>query len=102
VIENYDTLKQRLIASGHKFLSDTDTEVLAHVIGEHYERLKNGHTNSNGSSQHKLAQAVTSALTEVTGRLWHRRDLFQISLMSSLGRVVARRSSSVLVKGKIF
>jgi glucosamine--fructose-6-phosphate aminotransferase (isomerizing) len=67
VIENYDTLKQRLIAAGHKFHSDTDTEVLAHVIGEHYERLKNGHINGNGSSQHKLAQAVTSALTEVTG-----------------------------------
>ena len=69
VIENYDTLKQRLIAAGHKFHSDTDTEVLAHVIGEHYDRIKSGPANSNGngSAQHKLAQAVTSALTEVTG-----------------------------------
>ena len=33
VIENYDKLKQRLQAAGHKFKSDTDTEVLAHLIG---------------------------------------------------------------------
>ncbi len=68
VIENYDTLKQRLIAAGHKFHSDTDTEVLAHVIGEHYERIKlNGAAHGNGAAQNKLALAVTSALTEVTG-----------------------------------
>ena len=36
VIENYDALKQRLLRAGHKFKSDTDTEVLAHLIGEHY------------------------------------------------------------------
>ena len=38
VIENYDRIKQRLMAAGHKFLSDTDTEVLAHLVGEHYAR----------------------------------------------------------------
>ena len=38
VIENYDKLKQRLVQAGHKFKSDTDTEVLAHLIGEHYAR----------------------------------------------------------------
>ena len=69
VIENYDRLKQRLIAAGHKFLSDTDTEVLAHLIGEHYERMKAGSAppEANGSSQHPLAQAVASALSEVVG-----------------------------------
>ena len=30
VIENYDTLKQRLIKAGHKFRSNTDTRVFAH------------------------------------------------------------------------
>src|ERR1700690_394920 len=34
VIENYDALKQKLLAAGHKFKSDTDTEVLAHLLGE--------------------------------------------------------------------
>ncbi|HTA95515.1 MAG TPA: glutamine--fructose-6-phosphate transaminase (isomerizing), partial [Verrucomicrobiae bacterium] len=57
VIENYDALKDKLIAAGHTFKSDTDTEVLAHLIGEHYAkpRAKN------------LTQAVCDALREVIG-----------------------------------
>ena len=62
VIENYDRLKQRLRAAGHQFHSDTDTEVLAHLIGEHYARLK-----SPNGSPHSLAQAVSAALGEVVG-----------------------------------
>src|SRR3954466_9629483 len=41
VIENYDRLKQRMIKAGHTFKSATDTEVLAHLIGEHHEKLSN-------------------------------------------------------------
>ena len=42
VIENYERLKERM--KGHVFRSVTDTEVLAHLIGEHYSRVgqKNG------------------------------------------------------------
>lgn len=60
VIENYDALKQRLFRAGHKFSSNTDTEVLAHLIGEYYEksRAKNGDA---------LTQAVCAALREVIG-----------------------------------
>ena len=60
VIENYDALKQKLIRAGHKFKSDTDTEVLAHLIGEHY--TKRGSKNGDA-----LAQAVCDALREVIG-----------------------------------
>jgi glucosamine--fructose-6-phosphate aminotransferase (isomerizing) len=63
VIENYDRLKQRLIAAGHTFQSETDTEVLAHLIGEHYEKLK-GSPSANGQP---LTQAVLNALKEVIG-----------------------------------
>ncbi|HQX55011.1 MAG TPA: glutamine--fructose-6-phosphate transaminase (isomerizing) [Pyrinomonadaceae bacterium] len=35
IIENYLTLKERLQADGHKFYTETDTEVVAHLIG-HY------------------------------------------------------------------
>jgi glucosamine--fructose-6-phosphate aminotransferase (isomerizing) len=68
VIENYDALKQKLLAAGHKFKSDTDTEVLAHLIGDSYEnrRGKNeGSESKNGSNP--LTQAVCDALREVIG-----------------------------------
>jgi glucosamine--fructose-6-phosphate aminotransferase (isomerizing) len=42
VIENYDALKQKLLQTGHKFKSDTDTEVIAHLIGDYYEKRKVG------------------------------------------------------------
>jgi len=62
IIENYDRLKERL--KGHKFHSATDTEVLAHLIGEHYDRIASK-PQSNGT--HPLAQAVMDALREVIG-----------------------------------
>src|SRR5271163_4760649 len=36
VIENHSHLKDKLIAKGHTFVSQTDTEVLAHLVGDHY------------------------------------------------------------------
>jgi glucosamine--fructose-6-phosphate aminotransferase (isomerizing) len=37
IIENYQALKARLIAEGHNFLSQTDTEVAAHLVESHYK-----------------------------------------------------------------
>jgi glucosamine--fructose-6-phosphate aminotransferase (isomerizing) len=37
IIENYQVLRQWLISRGHKFISDTDTEVIPHLIEEHYD-----------------------------------------------------------------
>ncbi|MFZ9914036.1 MAG: glutamine--fructose-6-phosphate transaminase (isomerizing) [Phycisphaerales bacterium] len=53
IIENYASLKKYLEEKGHVFTSETDTEVLAHLIGELY--------------QGDLEKAVQSALREVTG-----------------------------------
>lgn len=36
IIENYLTLKEELITQGHKFTSETDTEVIAHLLEEFY------------------------------------------------------------------
>ena len=55
ILENYLELKERLQAEGHAFLSDTDTEVLAHLIEHHLARA--------GS----LERAVRLALGEVRG-----------------------------------
>src|SRR6266446_3736096 len=40
VIENYDMLKQKLLKAGHQFHSGTDTEMLAHLIGDHYDKRR--------------------------------------------------------------
>lgn len=53
IIENYGTLRKELQDRGHIFTSETDTEVLAHLIEEHLED--------------DLATAVRSALAEVAG-----------------------------------
>ncbi len=44
IIENYEILKDELIKKGHKFISDTDTEVIPHFIEE---ELKKGNTILN-------------------------------------------------------
>ncbi|MDW0334908.1 MAG: glutamine--fructose-6-phosphate transaminase (isomerizing) [Nitrososphaeraceae archaeon] len=37
IIENYDELKEELSRSGHKFKSETDSEVIAHLLEEYFE-----------------------------------------------------------------
>src|ERR671910_335582 len=39
IIENYEELKKELIASGHSFKSETDSEVIAHLLEESYSEL---------------------------------------------------------------
>jgi len=39
IIENYQELKARLIAKGHKFVSETDSEVIAHLLEDLYDSL---------------------------------------------------------------
>src|SRR5579862_280417 len=61
VIENYQTLKDELVREGHLFLSQTDTEVLAHLIGKHYDQA--GGPPSKG----RLLAALQAALKQVVG-----------------------------------
>ena len=106
VIENYDALKQKLLKAGHKFRSGTDTEVLAHLIGDYYEkrRGKNGwgerpREPKNGSN--RLTRAVCDALGEVIGTY----GLAVICTEQSDTLVGARRGSPLIIgigKGENF
>jgi glutamine---fructose-6-phosphate transaminase (isomerizing) len=55
ILENYLEIKERLASDGHTFKSETDTEVLAHLVEHHLRGTQ------------RLDQAVKSALREVTG-----------------------------------
>ena len=55
ILENYLEIKDRLASDGHTFKSETDTEVLAHLIEHHLRGTQ------------RLEEAVKAALREVTG-----------------------------------
>lgn len=83
IIENYAVLKQDLINKGHKFHSETDSEVLIHFI-EHIKK----------ESQCELEEAVRLALTQVVGA-------YAIVVMSQdkPDQLIAARKGSPLVIG---
>ncbi len=80
IIENYKELKEKLISKGHKFTSETDTEVLCHLIEENY----------NGS----LEEALRKILKDIRGT-------YGIVLMSKKEpqKIVAARLSSPMILG---
>ena len=86
VIENYDALKQRLLRDGYVFKSDTDTEVLAHLISDYYKKNR-----KNGGNA--LTQAVCDALGDVIGTY----GLAVISADEPGVMVGARRGSPLII-----
>ena len=82
IIENFATLKAALIAEGHAFTTDTDTEVLAHLIEKY---LKRGH---------KLERAVGAALRDVEGTYG-----LVVMCASEPGVMVGARNGSPMVLG---
>jgi glucosamine--fructose-6-phosphate aminotransferase (isomerizing) len=88
VIENCDRLKQKLLAQGHTFHSATDTEVLAHLIGDHYQR----HVSKDGASA--LTQAVCDALREVIGTYG-----LAVVCLDHPGVIIGARRGSPLIIG---
>ena len=60
IIENYVVLKKKLAEEGHKFSTETDTEVIAHLVEKYFLSKRNGH-------QPSLEEAVRKALCELHG-----------------------------------
>jgi glucosamine--fructose-6-phosphate aminotransferase (isomerizing) len=83
IIENYQPLKQQLQKDGYTFQSETDTEVVAHLIDKHLQRGL------------KLAEAVRAAAREVRGS-------YALAVISEKEpeRLIAARSGCPLVVGR--
>src|SRR6266542_3084653 len=60
IIENYVSLKKKLAEEGHKFTTETDTEIIAHLIEKYYLKSGNG-------QQPKLEEAVRKTVVQLTG-----------------------------------
>ena len=83
IIENYQPLKQQLEKDGYKFQSETDTEVVAHLIDKYLQKGKG------------LADAVRAATKDVRGS-------YALAVISEKepGTMVAARSGCPLVIGR--
>src|SRR5690348_8461414 len=60
IIENYLSLKKKLIEEGHRFTTETDTEVIAHLVEKYFLKSDNGHAVS-------LEEAVRKTVGQLTG-----------------------------------
>ncbi len=83
IISNYRELRGRLEKSGANFVSDTDTEVIAHLLGECLDR-----------NDHEMERAFVSALQEVEGT-------FSLAVIStkSPGKIYCAKQESPLIIG---
>src|SRR6266403_2259084 len=87
IVENYLSLKKKLIEEGHTFTTETDTEVIAHLIERYLFQTGNGHHPN-------LVQAVRKTVKELAG-------VFALGVISvdEPNKIVAARNGPPAVIG---
>lgn len=88
IIENYLPLKEKLRALGHKFASQTDTEVIAHLIEENLKHV------SAQSNEERLFQAVMKTSAELQGAF-----AYGVMWAKTPGQIIGVKNQSPLVVG---
>ena len=87
IIENYVSLKRKLAEEGHRFTTETDTEIVAHMIEKYCPQAGNGHRPS-------LEEAVRKTVSQLTG-------VFALAVISvdEPNKIVAARNGPPAVIG---
>ena len=89
IIENYLQLKKQLVEEGHKFTTETDTEIIAHMLERYMKHTANG--NGHGLT---LEEALRKTVKQMTG-------VFAIACISvdEPNKIVAARNGPPAVIG---
>jgi len=82
IIENYEALREQLIAAGYQFSSETDTEVIAHLVHREYVKL----------AKPDLREAVAASILQLKGA-------YAIAVISQTEpkRLIGARAGSPLI-----
>ena len=96
IIENFRPLREEVEAAGRELLSDTDTEVVAHVLDIDFtERLRQD--PSAASDPARVAELLVASMQAVTDRLEGAFALLAVTDLAPAAIVAARRSSPLVI-----